>query len=130
MFATDTQLLARLESVMHSELTEAQASVVSDRNEAAYNTIIAALHKRGLTKAQTDTWVRGKEFQLDISFFWIMSDLGWYKGSELEHDDLRKYNRVIELETVELLDSDGVEIGAASDGFAFKVINLGDHYER
>ena len=115
---------------MHSELTEAQASVVSDRNEAAYNAIVSALHKRGLTKAQVDTWVRGKEFQLDIAFYWLMSDLGWYKGSELEHDDLRKYNRLKELATVELLDTDGVEIGAASDGFAFKDIELTDHYER
>ena len=130
MFATNAELQARIEVVMSTTLSAAQLTVLGERNTAAYNTIIGALVKRGCSKTQADTWVDGKAFQLDIAFYWLMSDLGWYKGSELEHDDLAKYNRVAELETVELLDSDGDQLATTTSGFGIRSVDLNDAFER
>ena len=126
-FATDTELIRRIEKITSDNrepLSVSDHVLIARRNAQGYDTILAALSARGLSKVQADLWTRGKEFQLDIATYWVLVDLYSGKAPNDKSDWIERYNREAELNVVEMLDVSGVELGEASAGFAFRDMNL------
>lgn len=110
-FTTTTILeekIKKLAADNNLELESEDSTVAARRLQEAYDVIRSVLLSRGLTLVQISTWQRGEEFQLDIATFWYCKDSGWGGKIIDEVDWTTVFNRLEELKTVSVMDSDGV----------------------
>jgi len=119
-FTTTDKLEAQLEQAAGGNLAlSADDLVIAQRAlTEAYNTIIAALAKRGVGKSDADDWLQGEEFQLDIATYRFHVLRAQLRSTPAKDADwLNKFDRREELKTATLLDSSYEEIGT-TDGVA------------
>jgi hypothetical protein len=72
-------------------------SIIRQGVTSAYYEIVSAFALRGYTKAQTDQWDRGREFQLDIGAWWALKRLGVMHSDVLGQANLDALDRRPEL---------------------------------
>jgi hypothetical protein len=87
---------------------------IPDAVNAGYQEIVSAFLARGLSKAQADSWARGREFNIHLGIFWVFSEAGALNA--FSDTWIKKFDRRKELETVFLADQVGVPIEAVEAG--------------
>lgn len=111
-FITDAELKTRVQAMLKQlnlgDVASHYEVHIADSVESGYQEIVSAFRERGLTKAQADTWARGKEFNIDQGLYWVFT-----KAAGL-HDFpdvwIIKLDRRAELKTVVLTDDAGEPI--------------------
>ena len=125
----ESEVTALLKAVLmdhHMDLEAADSTVIiTQRTEHAYQEVRTRLVGRGYTAAQIDTWARREEYQRDIAVWYCIQDKRFRLNDEQDWSVF--YNRVEELDTLELIDDDGALIvpGGAVN-LPFKIFNLED----
>jgi len=113
---TDTDTFAAHLKRAHAgnlELSAEETAVANRRLQDAYNAILAALVKRGVSKTNIDLWVQGEEFQLDIAAYLYFVNSAQLRGGQGKGADwLDRFDRRDELADVTLVKSDGTKMAA------------------
>jgi hypothetical protein len=106
-----TRVQAMLKQLQLGDVASHYEVNIADSVEAGYEEIVSAFLTRGLTKAQADTWARGKEFNIDLGLFWVFTKAAALK--DFPDVWIKKLDRREELKTVFLADAAGVAIEPA-----------------
>ena len=113
----------RVATAYQEEIRSEDLETLGEKTLAAYNTIIAALVKRGYTFAQINTWVERQEFQRDIATCRYLIAIGFQRGDE--NDWVEELCREDELEEVTLVDDSYAKLEPGSYvEVPFSVIDL------
>lgn len=119
MVTTVEQLKKRVEMQLEGsrEWTDDETAAFETAIGNAYNLIVSALVARGISRAKVDTWLRLAEFESDIAMYNISTELGVLNGKYGDNTDwLKRYDRRTELQTVPLVDINGVSLLASGRG--------------
>ena len=117
---TDTDTFeARISKALggNAALSAADQTVAAAALSNAYYTIIAALLKRGVTKADADLWAQGPEYQLSIALYFYFTSGASSRSKQGGDAWLAAFDLRSDLKTATLIEADGTGI-PTDDGLA------------
>ena len=118
-FLTDAQLKTELAAVLkvpEVELATWWTIVITAANAAAQAEIKSALAKQGYPVADAQSWDRSAEFSRAIGLYWCLVNASVASQTQVNQQDLEKFNRRAELDTITIMIGDAVKSPTAGTG--------------